>query len=464
MKRSTCRSFIVYLIISIFVVGQSYGLNVYTNKELDELEKEFRQQINQSSLVIRDPIAVQYINHLGKRLYKDQEGKPPYFFIVKSGEINAFAGPGGLIGINTSLIIITESESELASVMAHEMAHVEQHHLYTMLEHQKQMRIPMLASLLASVALGILNPVLGEGALMATLTGISQDQINFIRANEKEADRIGIQYLIHAKINPKGMVSFFKKMQQNMRYYYMDNIPAILRTHPLDEDRIAEAENRLGNLNNKRFQTDFNYFYFRELIRVLSSDDKQRLRKYYSSLCQQKTPKLACRYGHALLATKQRQFNVAITELTQLNSLSPDNIFIQLALAESEQDNKERHYGLTLLKTLYEDYPDNYAIIAAYAKQLMFHNHSELATSVLITGQRQFPQDIAMCYLLARSENQSKRLSYAYFTQAQCFLLEGRHRDAYFQLQQAMKYDKKDRYIHLRIKALMDEIKLMEKS
>jgi predicted Zn-dependent protease len=448
-----------WFILSIMIASPGYGLTAYTNKELDELEKEFRQQINQSSLVIREPLAVQYINHLGKRLFKDQDGKPPYFFIVQSNEINAFAGPGGLIGINTSLILTTESESELASVMAHEMAHVEQHHLYAMLEHQKQMRIPMLASMLASLALGVLNPVLGEGAMMASLTGLTQDRINFVRANEKEADRIGINYLIKANINPQGMIRFFKKMQENSRYYYTDNIPAILRTHPLDEDRIAESENRAGTTKGKKFSTDFNYFYFRELIRVLSTEDKFRLSKYYAKSCQ---PKMACDYGQALLATKQRQFEQAMKQLTKLDEQTPDNIFIQLALAESEQNSKDKHYGLMLMKTLYEDYPDNYAVIAAYAKQLMLQNNAKEATSVLVSGQRQFPQDVALCYLLARAENQNKRLSYAYFTQAQCFLLEGRHRDAYFQLKEANKYDKSDSYIHLRINALIGEIKLLE--
>ncbi len=454
----------MWLILTIFAVTPTYGLTAYTNNELDELEKEFRQQINQSNMIVRDPIAVQYINHLGKRLFKNQDGKPPYFFIVQSSEINAFAGPGGLIGINTSLILTTQSESELASVMAHEMAHVEQHHLYRMLEHQKQMRIPMLASLLASLALGILNPVLGEGAMMASLTGLTHDQINFIRSNEKEADRIGIQYLIKANINPKGMVSFFKKMQENTRYYYLDNVPAILRTHPLDEDRIAEAENRIGHIKGKKFSHDINYFLFRELIRVLSTEDKQQLVKFFTSQCYKTGPKFACEYGQAFLDVKLRRFDEAMERLTGLNDAVPDNAFIQLALAESEQNNKEKRYGLSLLETLYENYPDNYAILAAYAKQLMLHNQPHRATAVLITGQRLFPHDIAMCYLLARSENQSKRLSYAYFTQAQCFLLEGRHRDAYFQLQQAKKYDKHDHYIHLRIDALIEDVKLLEKA
>ncbi|MFI4962880.1 MAG: M48 family metalloprotease, partial [Legionellales bacterium] len=154
------------------------GLSPYTTRELDQLEKEFIQQINQSDSVERNPLANQYINQIGKKLATAGQIKAPYFFIVKSREINAFAGPGGYIGVNTQLIVTTRTESELAAVMAHEIAHVRLHHLYGMIEHQRQMRIPMLASMLASIALGVLNPTAGMGAMMASLSGFSQDNIN----------------------------------------------------------------------------------------------------------------------------------------------------------------------------------------------------------------------------------------------------------------------------------------------
>ena len=204
----------------------SHAFSAYTNEELDQLEKEFVQEINHSEAVLRDPLVYDYINHVGKQLAENSQLTPPDFFIVKSNEINAFAGPGGHIGINTQLILETETESELAGVMAHEMAHVRQHHLYRMLEHQKQMRVPMLASLLASLALGIINPALSTGALYGAFSGFAQDNINFVRSNEHEADRIGIGMLKKAGFDPSGMVSFFKKMQHASQYHYTDNIPA----------------------------------------------------------------------------------------------------------------------------------------------------------------------------------------------------------------------------------------------
>ena len=275
-----------FLVFIQLLPTTALAFSPYSTRELEELEKEFIQIINQSDSIERDALANQYINHLGKKLARLAHMPTPYFFIVKSNEINAFAGPGGYIGINTQLILATDNESELAAVMAHEIAHVRLHHLYQRIEHEKQMRIPLLASLLASAALGVVNPTLGSGALMASMTGFAQDNINFTRANEKEADRIGIGMLIKSGLDPRGMAGFFKKMQQNSRYYYTANIPAILRTHPLDEERIAEAENRSQNLGEKQYTDSLNYRLFKELIRVSVTNNNKQLLDYYQIQCQ----------------------------------------------------------------------------------------------------------------------------------------------------------------------------------
>ena len=255
---------ILCICLTFIFNNAAYAFSAYSNKELDELEQQFIQQINQSNLVIRDPLAIQYINHLAQRLAQHGDLAKPYFFLVNSNEINAFAGPGGYIGVNSQLVLASDNESELAAVMAHEMSHVRQHHLYRMIEHQQQMRIPMLASMLASIALGVINPALASGALMGSLTGFAQDNINFVRSNEKEADRIGIDMLIKSGLDPRGMAGFFKKMQENSRYYYTDNVPAILRTHPLDDERIAEAENRSQHIKHKNYTDNVDYHYFKE--------------------------------------------------------------------------------------------------------------------------------------------------------------------------------------------------------
>lgn len=449
------------LLIIYFITSQCYALTPYSNDQLDELEKEFVQLINQSDQVERNPLANQYINHIGRTLALNAHLPQPHFFIVKSPEINAFAGPGGHIGVNTQLILSSSNESELAAVMAHEMAHVRLHHLYQLIEHQKQMRIPMLASILASLALGIINPTLGGGAMMAAFGGLAQDNINFIRSNEKEADRIGIDMLIRAGYNPQGMPSFFRKLQQSSRYYYTDNVPSILRTHPLDDDRIAEAENRIQRQAKKSYQENPEYHLFKELIRTEVTTNPKDLLDYYPGQCQKSNTAEACQYGLSLALIKLDRWSQAERHLNPLVSSHPENPYYQIAMGEIETGQKNYKSATARLNDLYANYPDSYSALMAYAQALDSANQADRAAAILLKGSRLYPKDVQLCRNLARAQARTGMKGYAYFSQAQCLLLEGRHRDAMRQLGTAKKMAGKDEYLQARIAAKMDEIKFI---
>lgn len=459
LTQRLCAYFVSLL---LFWPSLSSAFSAYSNDELDQLEKQFIQQINLAPNVIRDPLASEYINHLAKTLAQHGDLTAPYFFIVKSNEINAFAGPGGYIGINTALILASENESELAAVMAHEMAHVRQHHLYRMIEHQKQMRVPMLASLLASIALGVINPTLGSGALMGSMTGFAQDNINFVRSNEKEADRIGIDMLIKSGLDPKGMANFFKKMQQNSRYYYTDNVPAILRTHPLDDDRIAEAENRSLGLKQTNYPDHLEYHLFKELIRTRVAGDDQQLPllEYYQKQCPQHKNHTACEYGVALALMGTNQYAKALTHLIPLLQQDPNNLYFIIATTHAELNHQQTTTALTRLHDLYTNMPDNYAVIIEYAQSLMTVNQADRAVSILLKGSRQFKQDLVICQRLARAQAANHQQGYAYFTLAQCHLLQGERREAVRKLKFAKTIAGKDMMLRERIDAKIDEIKM----
>lgn len=449
------------LFILALVSFDGFAYSPYSTSELDELEKEFIQQINQSREIERTPVARQYINHLGKELATAAHLPTPYFFIVKSSEINAFAGPGGYIGVNTQLILSTESESELAAVMAHELAHVRLHHLYRMIEHQKQMRIPMLASLLASAALGVINPVLANAGVMASMTGFAQDSINFTRANEKEADRIGIDMLIRAGFDARGMAAFFRKMQQSTRYYYTANIPAILRTHPLDDDRIAEAENRIARLPVKSLPESVDYRLFKELIRNSLNENSHQLLEYYQRECPRRTPSYACRYGQALVAMNLNEYQRAETLLQALLENDKANFFYQIALAQAQTGLRKYTDALGRLNDLQANYPENYAALMAYSQALLASGDNQKAAAILLKGSRRFKQDLPLCEELARAQAASNLKALAYFTEAQCQLLQGRKRDAVRQLRLVKSMSKNDPYLFARANAKIDEIKFM---
>lgn len=436
-------------------------LSPYSTKELDQLEKEFIQLINQSDSVERDPLANQYINDLGKKLARYSPTKTPHFFIVKSKEINAFAGPGGHIGINTQLILTTANESELAAVMAHEIAHVRLHHLYGMIEHQKQMQIPMLASLLASAALGMINPSMGMGAMMASMGGFSQDSINYTRSKEKEADRIGIDMLIKSGLDPKGMPGFFRKMQQNMRYYYSANLPAILRTHPLDEDRIAEAENRMTHLKKQPYPDSVEYGMFKELIRTSITQDSAQLLEFYDKQCIKQNSQLACQYGRALTKIKNRSYKEAYDLLNSALATSPAHLFLQSALAETELGLGQHEAALKRLETLHNAHPEHYAILLAYTNGLLQARKTDKAIALLLKGSRLYKTDLTLCRSLARAQAQAGKKGYAYFTQSQCLMIEGQKRAAMAELKVAKNLAKGDAYLLARIDAKMEEIRFL---
>lgn len=459
MIKLKLKKYILWMLLTSTLVQSvaAEGLSPYSTSELEQLEKEFVQQINLSESVERNPLARQYINRVGKNLAHHGHIKTPDFFIVKSNEINAFAGPGGHIGINTQLILITSNEGELAGVMAHEIAHVRLHHLYSAIEHQKQMRIPMLASLLASLALGVINPTVGMGAMMGALSGFSQDNINFTRSKEKEADRIGIDMLIKAGYNPHSMAAFFKKMQEHSRYYYTANIPAILRTHPLDSDRIAEAESRSSRFAKKNYPDSQDYSLVKEIIRNSVSRDQRTLLEYYAQQCPKTSPATACQYGRALALLNANEFNKAHAALSTLVTQN-NNIYFQIAMAQAETGLSQHQAALSRLTEMQNNYPNNYAIMMAYAQALLAANQNEKATSVLLKGSRQYKQDLPLCRELARAQAQSNQKGYAYFTQAQCLLLEGQKRAAVAQLKVAQSLAKNDAYLQARITAKIDEI------
>ena len=195
-------------------LGNSAG-GLMTPKRERDLGRAFMRSVRRSQKVMDDPLLNDYIQQLGQRLVdaSGERGTPFSFFMIDDPQINAFAGPGGYIGVYTGLLQTTETESELAAVLAHEIAHVTQQHLLRAWESTSQMSIPSAAILLAAVVLGA--AVGGDAAAAAAVGGqaaLIQQQINFTRANEQEADRVGIDILAESGYEPRAMPSFFDRM------------------------------------------------------------------------------------------------------------------------------------------------------------------------------------------------------------------------------------------------------------
>ncbi|MDP2903891.1 MAG: M48 family metalloprotease, partial [Methylovulum sp.] len=185
-------------------MGDSSG-TLITPEEEKEFGEAFFRSLHSQITINQDAEIQQYIQTLGQKLAanSDAPSHPFHFFVVLENDINAFAGPGGYIGVNSGLMLMTEAESELASVIAHEIGHVTQRHLFRAAEAAGRLSVPMMAATLAAILLGTQSAAMGQAAIMAIQAGSVQFQINFTRENEEEADRVGMQTLASSQFDPR---------------------------------------------------------------------------------------------------------------------------------------------------------------------------------------------------------------------------------------------------------------------
>jgi predicted Zn-dependent protease len=433
------------------------------DQEMQDLARDFRLEIAQSPSILHAPLANDYIQHLGKTLARHTEDRNIHyaFFINNSNEINAFAGPGGTIVINSGLILATNKEDELAAVLAHEIAHSEQKHWLKDLNRQKNMRIPMIASSLAAIALGLINPALGGSALAGSMSGYAQKQINVTRSHEEEADRIGIKLLYAADFNPQGMVDFLKELQKADQYHDLASIPPILLDHPLDEVRISDAQNRVEQLPKKYYIVNKDFFIVKEIIRVLTASNPGSLIHYYQQQLIKSPHNNALQYGYALTLMKTLKFSLAKPKLESLLRQSPRNYYYLLALSGCELGLKNSSKGLTLLQKLYDEYPDNLAIISDYSTALIQFNQYKKAENIIEDGLEEYPNNPILFKNLAQAQARNGETARAYLTRAKILIQLGQTREAAIALHSALKSVHNDPLLAAQIKAELKVLKNM---
>ncbi|MDP3333241.1 MAG: M48 family metalloprotease, partial [Methylococcaceae bacterium] len=301
-------------------MGDSSGTLISPQEE-KEFGEFFFRSLHRQVTINQDAEIQQYIQTIGEKLtaHSDTPGYPFHFFVVLENNINAFAGPGGYIGVNSGLIVTTEAESELASVMAHEIAHVTQRHLYRAAEAQGRLSIPTMAATLAAILLGTQSPAMGQAAIMAIQAGSVQFQIDFTRDNELEADRVGMQTLAASQFDPRSMPTFFERLQQATRYYGQ-NIPEFLRTHPVTAARISDTRGRAENYPYKQYPDSLDFLLIQAKLRVMASPDSADVQKFFQARLDQGTveQRAVARYGLGLIALNMQKFKDAENTFQQL--------------------------------------------------------------------------------------------------------------------------------------------------
>ena len=276
--------------------------SVLTKSREKLLGRSVIRELRAAGAIIDDPQLNEYIRLLGSQLARQvNNGEYDFeFFMIDDSRINAFAMPGGVIGVNTGLLLATDNESELAGVLAHEISHVTQRHIARAIYDQQRGSILTMATMLAAVLLAATSDLPAEtasGITMATQAAALQRQINFTRSNEYEADRIGMDVLSRSGFDPAGMASFFEKLSRR-ESTSADVIPEMLRTHPTGSGRVSEARSRARQLPRNITADSMGYGLAKARIRVLSANRSDDALTYYRQLIDSTDP--ADRYGMAL--------------------------------------------------------------------------------------------------------------------------------------------------------------------
>ena len=472
-------------------------------QEAQEYGAAMLRQMRALDMVVDDPMLDDYINDLGYRLVSGSEKPKEHFsfFIAKENVINAFAAPGGYIAVNSGLIIITNSESELAGVMAHEIGHITQNHLQRAFEASKKD-----TPLMALILLGALAAGAGAGAgdaagaiLMGGQGMLMQRQINFTRKDEIEADRAGIQTLSNAGYDPNAMASFFGRMEDTLRVGSggeIGDVPALLQDHPVSLDRISDAKARAGALIAQQKQRPNGstldksqwekstapiafvkdptaiatrdskggldvYLLMRERVRVLSGDAGQ-LATYYATNLQNErgfdTP--SNRYGYALALIRSNRGAKAVEELQPVLAAHPDSQVIQLGMADAKLQAGRRAEALTLYAGLNQQSPRNRAIAMGYAKALTDAGSPDearqAATMLMPMLDNNDEPELYRTYARASEKaGDPVRSGEAY---ADASYLSGRPFDAMEQLKSLLKRPDLDYYSRARIQARINDL------
>ncbi|MEW6313721.1 MAG: M48 family metalloprotease [Pseudomonadota bacterium] len=430
-----------------------------------QLGESIMREIRNSNGFLDDPEITDYLNNLGYRLVANSpETRQQFeFFVIRDNSINAFALPGGFIGVHTGLLLATQSESELASVLAHEISHVEQKHLARMLSQQRQSSLTSLAALAVAILSARSDAQVSQAALATAQAGAMQSQLNFTREHEREADRIGLQILEKGGFDVHAMPTFFERLQKATRLYE-GNAPSYLRTHPLTFERIADVQNRTQSLAYRQVADSAEFHLVRAMLRA-SFDDAREAATYFESSLKEKryAMEAASRYGLTLALLRAKNYARAKQEMAALRKLLPRHPMVetldgQLKLAAGDNDAALRLYREAL-----KNFPHYRNLVYDYAEALLQNRRAGEALQ-LINSQLQFtPDDYHLYALQARGYAATGKTMLQHRAQAEAYARFGNLGAAIEQLQFALKSAEGDFYQISSIESRLRELQALDR-
>ena len=439
----------------------SDDLSVLTEKRIGQ---QIMQEIRLREASYLDDYDVEaYLNQLGGRLagFSQDPGFGFEFFAINDPSINAFAMPGGYIGVHTGLLLAAQSESELAGVLAHELSHVTQRHIARQLFQSKRIGI---ASMVA-MGLGLLaarsNSQAASAAIATAQAGAISAQLAYSRDFERESDRLGFEMLGKAGFDERGMALFFERLRQSVRLYE-NNATAYLRTHPLTTERLSDMQNREQGLGYRQVPDSLEFHLVRARLRAMQGRPADAVKEMAAQLAERKfAAEAAARYGLAYAYFRARDWPAAQREIDAARRLGQPAAMLERLAADVRVAQGKADEGLRMYREAIARYPLNKALVHGYADALLESRRfrealrfvdQQLASSA--TDIRLHRQRGAAYAGLGRQAMQHRAL-------AEVFALQGQTAGAIEQLEIARRAGDADFYEMSSIDARMRELKLL---
>ncbi|QLF92808.1 M48 family metallopeptidase [Pseudomonas sp. ABC1] len=395
-----------------------------------------RGQIAQLS----DPVLKDYVESSVYKLAETSQlqDRRLEFVLIASPQLNAFAAPGGIIGVNGGLFLHAQTEAEYASVLAHELAHLSQRHFARGVEAQQRMQLPMMAALLAGVVAAAAGAGdAGMAAILSTQAAAIQSQRRFSRQNEQEADRIGLINLEKAGYDPKAMPSMFERLMR--QYRYDQKPPEFLLTHPVNESRIADTKNRAEQYSGKGREDSLRYQLVRSRVQLRFESTPGLGTKRFRAMLDENPNLDAARYGLTLALIKGGQLEEALKTLTPLLQRQPDDLLYNLANIELDITANRLQQALDRAQRMLRLYPGSYPAQQSLIDALTKQGKTSEAERELDKLSANRPRDPDIWYQVAEMRGLTGNIVGLHQARAEYFALVGDYSQATEQLDLAKR-------------------------
>jgi predicted Zn-dependent protease len=418
-------------------------------------------RLHESSYV-DDPEIAGYLNRLGKKLVAQSEGTalPDFeFFVLRDATLNAFALPGGFIGVHTGLILAAQSESELASVLSHEIGHVTQHHMARSVTSQGQAQIPAMVAMAVALLAARSNPDVAMGAVVSAQAASVQNQLNYSRDFEREADRLGLQTLERSGYDVRGMAAFFERLQKFGRLYE-NNAPGYLRTHPLTTERITDIENRIALRPYRQVPDSLGFQLVRAKIKADEGAPRDAVIEFQAQVKDRKFfSEPAARYGLAYAYARAKDYAAVDREVADLRHLKIASPMVETLAAEARLRQGDAVGAIGMLRAAQLRYPEERGLTYALVDTLLENHQENDALRLTKSDLQAYPGDGRMHGLQAKTYVALGKRLQQHRAQAESYAAQGQLLAAIEQLQLAQKSPDGDFYEYSQVDARLRELK-----